>query len=642
MLTHTYFTENSALVATPSPQYGESMLGLLLRTSELNGYDSPHDLLEHAGLNEKEIRRLRFDEDQIKILFGMNDHKISGIPYTKKKGNVDNGRTDILGHEVNKLHLQTKNAKICPLCIKEDGYIDIFWDLKYSIGCPKHRRLLVTKCPGCNKPLSYQREGLLTCLCGSDLSKAKGEMIKNSDLLYFLYFLRKKLYSHTLNSNEFLMSGLPIKHLENSSFNSILSIIKRLSSVSKSAKSKINNSNNMFVLDEVEIACNALSRWPAGFHLYLREIGEALISENTHVISFRQQFSSFYSAFFCSHSTGEDVGFIRREFLRFGATFWESAVVDKRMMVGIEENRRMVGINDVAARMRVQPSTVKHLIKKGIIHVDVDETGARNKYLFDLNYEFPSRDINGKSFTAREAAKYIGLPVSVLTELRSQGFYKVRHIGNKIASYHEYDLQDLYTKVIGDLKKIDDDMFHSEKHISIDSCMRKKLGETKNKVNMIVAILNGDLIPYGRLEDRVGSIILFKSDVARLCEDMMKIPVKTFGVSNVAILINCDPVIVPELVKMNYLDSVRYKKSLRITEESLIRFSKTYISCARIAKLCGTNSIKVVETYKKEEIKLLEVKRSKQESVQCFVERKYLAVFALEDVPLFYECDIQH
>lgn len=47
------------LVVTPAPMPTESMMGFILRTSEVNGYDSPNFILRHAGMTENEIRSAR-------------------------------------------------------------------------------------------------------------------------------------------------------------------------------------------------------------------------------------------------------------------------------------------------------------------------------------------------------------------------------------------------------------------------------------------------------------------------------------------------------------------------------------------------------------------------------------------------------
>lgn len=47
------------LVIAPSPFKGESLPGFILRTAELNGYDSPMKLLHYAGMDDNEARSAR-------------------------------------------------------------------------------------------------------------------------------------------------------------------------------------------------------------------------------------------------------------------------------------------------------------------------------------------------------------------------------------------------------------------------------------------------------------------------------------------------------------------------------------------------------------------------------------------------------
>ena len=57
------------LVITPLPMPTESMMGLILRTSEINGYQSPFTILRYAGMTENEIRSAKPPIDKLAKLY---------------------------------------------------------------------------------------------------------------------------------------------------------------------------------------------------------------------------------------------------------------------------------------------------------------------------------------------------------------------------------------------------------------------------------------------------------------------------------------------------------------------------------------------------------------------------------------------
>lgn len=60
-------------------------------------------------------------------------------------------------------------ARFCPLCLSEDPTWRASWELYFHDVCPHHGIWLVDQCSSCSQPLSWKRDALLRCECGSDL-----------------------------------------------------------------------------------------------------------------------------------------------------------------------------------------------------------------------------------------------------------------------------------------------------------------------------------------------------------------------------------------------------------------------------------------------------------------------------------------
>jgi len=56
--------------------------------------------------------------------------------------------------------------RVCPNCLRELGHCRIAWDVALTVACVRHRRVLLDRCPSCQRALSWNRPGLDVCSCG--------------------------------------------------------------------------------------------------------------------------------------------------------------------------------------------------------------------------------------------------------------------------------------------------------------------------------------------------------------------------------------------------------------------------------------------------------------------------------------------
>ena len=160
--------EPKLLVRTPLPHSYESLLGYVLRVSEENGYSSLRDVLRLAEI-KADIPKAKFLSvcKLAKILgfdAGRLDRHSHLLDSKDQTPGVKLNHHD-LGRRINRYQISMR-PRICPLCIEEDGYVDVFWDLSVALACPRHSIIPLFKCHECNKDIEWTRPGLLACKCG--------------------------------------------------------------------------------------------------------------------------------------------------------------------------------------------------------------------------------------------------------------------------------------------------------------------------------------------------------------------------------------------------------------------------------------------------------------------------------------------
>ena len=82
-----------------------------------------------------------------------------------------------LGHTIPYNAIWPPFRQLCPLCVKEKGYIEQSWALMAVAACPRHATLLIWRCQCCGRDLSTRKAtralvGPRTCRCGADLASA--------------------------------------------------------------------------------------------------------------------------------------------------------------------------------------------------------------------------------------------------------------------------------------------------------------------------------------------------------------------------------------------------------------------------------------------------------------------------------------
>jgi len=60
----------------------------------------------------------------------------------------------------------TMMAKLCPVCLRENGIAEMSWMTRLAPACARHGFSLMQKCGNCGKPIRWTRPCLQVCACG--------------------------------------------------------------------------------------------------------------------------------------------------------------------------------------------------------------------------------------------------------------------------------------------------------------------------------------------------------------------------------------------------------------------------------------------------------------------------------------------
>ncbi|PKO55967.1 MAG: hypothetical protein CVU19_02945 [Betaproteobacteria bacterium HGW-Betaproteobacteria-13] len=608
------------LVRTPTHKPAESLLGYVLRVSEENGYETPWHVLNHAAVRPGEMMTAGLPTAKLAAVLNIPPDALDGISYC---GINEAGKREfrILGHSLGKSvmykPLRLSQPAICPHCIAEHGHINAFFDLTIAVACPHHRCTLVHQCPSCNAPLSWFRPGLLTCKCGASLGDASTAEASPAlvELMTALWALLHR--QETLES----VAGLPVQRLLEMRLRSLLLKLPAIGHWDMPESGRTTS-------DLVSAASEALADWPTGFHGFLSRVGRraTLSDEGLPGFGLRKQFDQLYNQLFRAQSCGSEFDWLRDEFVRFGLTEWGEAVVDKKLFRGEQCTRRYVSKAELAKRLGVSPVTLRKWHQEGLIELKAIPTKRQVRYVADSQDERiqPPAPAEGEVMETRAAAAYLGVPVSVLNRLKATGALEARHQLRQRHGFHRADLDAFRARL---LALCPAPLLASQLDtVDFERILREyRFHNADHKAGFVEAVLNGQIKAIGRTGDTLAHIMFAMQDVAAYAASARS---NEAGGSlthrEVVAQVHANADVVASLQKLGYLDTVKGRESLRVSQESVDAFNARYASLSGLASELGSSSKRLLSLCNRGDIAVLSIPRS-QGSPAPFIERGNIA-----------------
>lgn len=576
------------LLRTPDLLRDEGILGYVLRVAEANGYDTPWHVFRHAGIAQGEMLSAGLPVDGLASILGTEVKQLAGRAYT---GVTDDGQSEYrlngrsIGRGLNLAPLRLTRPAICPACIESNGCADVCWDASAFVACPIHGIRLLQACPSCHARLSWFRPGLLRCSCGASLLEAVPE-VPPGVTLDLMALLRTKLVEQGGVAAEDRSSGLPTAQLSCMPLESLLRLLALLQSLDCSTDRGGGDVAEVF------------SEWPLGFHRFLRRIASNQAPDGVQSVGLRKQFSKFYQSIFKSKVPLIGVEFIRTEFVEFGQNEWGAALVDKKLLGRASTEQRYVSSTALAARLGVMPVTVRRWIDKGAIPAQAVEFGQSRRFVADASVVDQTPREDDEQLDAREAGKFVTLPVSALNQLKRTGHYSTNPIANRRKGFWPADLTALNKRLAatGDgLGVASGDGTVSLGHVL--NCW--KLGVPEAKGALLAELLSEAIVPVGRSGYAVSDLQLRRSDVeafrVRYALDSDR---EVISSTVAARMLGTGVHVVAGLVSAGYLKRGE-GRSTGVRRESVEAFLRSWLPLSSLAKELRTSSASLLSRARK-------------------------------------------
>ncbi|MET0012431.1 MAG: TniQ family protein [Sedimenticola sp.] len=245
------------------PEAHENLPGYILRISEFNGYHQPSIVMRIAGYRGYIGSFFSKNLNNLSRTTGQHVSALEKLVYKKPNILKTAYTTRVKGHDFPRFLIDSNNPKICPNCIIEKGSIPWWWDLVPIVACPEHGNYFIQRCPSCGDKLRWQRQGLLRCHCGHDLSRLKTNEASSS-AKQISSAIHVSLFGSTKSTDEIYPKLLNMPPGELGWF--IALIGQWCLGKHGMSLQQIQTENNGDHVSLVEASYEVLSEWPHAFH----------------------------------------------------------------------------------------------------------------------------------------------------------------------------------------------------------------------------------------------------------------------------------------------------------------------------------------------------------------------------------------
>lgn len=513
------------LMRTPAYHPLESPLHYILRLSESNGYTTPTVVMQLAAPGEDWRVLARWDCKHLNKVLPACRHTPSTFMY---RWPSSDHRCDLslLGKLILSRHLNAPRAGVCPECIRELGFAPAWWDIRYVIACPTHRRMLVYNCPACGKRVLHLRRGLLRCSCGASLATDATEE-PSSELLWLMELLKQKAESAAADSRS---DGTqrPLR-AEDADLDTLCTIIRTVGHAEHRMSGAGGTSTSLESVRRWMPAIAAfLSDWPvgvAGFCAKWLDYPDARRSERPTT---RSVFPWAFEGLFRSrHEPRHRILFVVEAVLQYASTKLPSLTIDVRasdLRNAPLDQRAYCGIKQTAALSGIPQHTLVRLIRRGRLPHRTSHRGCRARYEISTEVARNLRLGYRPALLHRQGSNYLGVTHRLYQDLRRSGILKKVHATMMPKAIALCDLDKFRRNVLAKARKTarDDGLQ------SLDSFRRKKCPR-----NVMVQILDRILLGsvpcfYSEaVPQRIDELLVRDADLASLIAEFSPRPPPT-------------------------------------------------------------------------------------------------------------------
>jgi hypothetical protein len=189
---------------------------------------------------------------------------------------------------------------------------------------------------------------------------------------------------------------------------------------------------------------------------------------------------------------------------------WGRGYVDRKLLkqVGAPGPKRYLTQTEFAEQLGVQQSTAARFLKSQRVASRRVKSGKSERILVDISKSAIPRTSPGKILRKREAARRIGLSVSVLQALKSGGIFEVNHLLPTRSGFHEHDVEAFCRKLLTLAPRPASPKGTGRECVTLRDVMQGHRDCLETKINILRAVLSSTIAVVGNADGTPGGLLL--------------------------------------------------------------------------------------------------------------------------------------
>lgn len=594
-------TNNRKLLLSDFSGTHESLLGYIVRLTELNRYDRPAWITEEARLSNivnghSIIANDAVDLERLARLSGRSATDLRILLYQSADG--ANGKFApriIYSQPVPYYLLRLRQPKICSACLGEESYCRRIWDLALVTTCPTHRCLLIDKCPECGRRISWNRNSVSRCPdpCGYSWLGTTLQSVDDLALkvTQHIYYLCGNPCNKTLYGNQ--LSASPLSNLRLDSFILCLLFIGSQLDNSRDIMSKhlMLSSDNSKVNDLVTKALPVFYGWPNNFFSFLNN-RQVQNSENEFYSS-GLDFSTYrYSLY--KYLSSKCFDFLRAAFEEYVFMNWDGGrrTIHLKQLLSVPvQQRKYASRREAEKLLGLSRQLVDRYIAVGRLKVVIKNTGKGKLTPIETASILQLKKDREQALSYEQIKNKLGLSWVRVKEVVAGGLLKT--LCGSTVNVVEWKFNSLEVKALK--QRIEDKVqsplsIPGQSKFSLGRALMS-LGRANIRIDTLIrSILDGEVIPYGKLGKRLSGLTFLRKSIHELSRRIwlrqadslpLKEVVKLWGISDAA---------VRHFIRVGFLSAKESRGMYLIQKSNVEIFNSSYILLGKVARTVGTDS----------------------------------------------------
>lgn len=544
-------------------------------------------LIRIAQLNDYNSYRWLFDSNRVPT-HSLSLQKIYPILAGTDWSGYELGRkftSDFISLYPNEI--QNRIIKYCPLCLQDQPFFRVHWQIKVSMCCPHHGVWLSYQCEFCKSPLEVKNNKIDACSCGKAFSEAKPELC-SQDVINLQRFIEGD-YINMDDEALWLLNNLDELDMD-SRIQFVRFAIRWIDKEQRGQViPQIALSDFVYAREYIDDASEAFFTGKAGFFSFLKKIHG--VTPSSPQIS--DHFSHFYLEFFDRFS-GQVFHQYRQLIELYINRFWTKPLSRRNSHFSSRtiDDHPWIPLQQACREFEIHKSTLKSAIEQRLVR---SESLEKEKRVVTLVYkpDLIAREDRLKSLlSAKDAASALGLTKAQFARLREvEGFEAISKPKEQGGSKWQFYRDDIYhyrDSFLDEITNIPGD------HWSLPQVLQYFGGQIEDPlITILRAIKSQELKVSASLESSIGlASMLFSQSEFLTWYEKIKSSSNVISIPVAAKLMQIQQQFAYQLVKVGLLEtsSALGGTTRWLSQINIEQFQQKYILLSKLSKNTGLSS----------------------------------------------------